>query len=122
MSTKIRLIDALERLVWTFVAAFLSSLVSVPILVEIIENSSDVSIDLSALRTMLLGALVAGLTAVANSVIILARWRLSVLPDPGAGLPGSRIRDAGFAETSAVWTIVGALAIVALALWIAGHW
>ena len=86
---KIRLLDALERLAWTFVAGFLSSLLAVPVLVEILENTSNVDIDLSALWVLLLGALVSGLTAVANALLILARWRLSVLPDPGRGLPGA---------------------------------
>lgn len=76
MSSKTR--DFLERLLWTFVAAFLGILVP-----------ASVS-DLSAWQSILASAALAGGVAVANSVLIFARYRLSVLPDPGDGIPGGR--------------------------------
>lgn len=66
--------DTLERLFWTFVAAFLGAL----------TGSAVLSLDITAVQA----AAVAGLGAVANAVLLLARWRLSVLPSPGEGLPG----------------------------------
>lgn len=66
--------DLLERLVWTFVAAFVGAL----------TGSAVLSLDVTALQA----AAMAGLGAVANAVLVFARWRLSVLPDPGEGLPG----------------------------------
>lgn len=62
----------LERLVWTFIAAAGGGLVGVPVL------------GISAWQA----AGVAGLAAVVNAVTIFARYRLSVLPNPGEGLPG----------------------------------
>lgn len=62
--------DTIERLFWTFVAAFGGGLVA-PALVP--------SIDVSAIQA----AALAGVAAVVNAVTLLARWRLSVLPDPG---------------------------------------
>lgn len=64
--------DTLERLFWTFVAAFLGTLVGTAVL----------DLGVSSLQA----AAVAGLGAVANAVLLLARWRLSVLPNPGEGL------------------------------------
>lgn len=61
--------DTAERLFWTFVAAFLGQLVGAAVL----------DLGVSALQS----AAVAGLGAVANAVLLVARWRLSVLPDPG---------------------------------------
>jgi hypothetical protein len=83
-----KLRDALERLLWTFVAAFLGALLGSPILVEVIEASANVSVDLSLLSTALVSAVLAGLVAVANAILIIARYRLSVLPNPGGGVPG----------------------------------
>lgn len=73
------LIDLAERVVWTGVAGFLAALTAAPIL--------DVSIH------ALEAAAIAGLGAAANTVLVIARWRLAVLPDPGAGLPGIRRGD-----------------------------
>ncbi len=84
----IRARDLIERIVWTFVAAFLGSLVGAPLVLQVLEGLADVSIDISALQAMLVSATFAGVTAAANVVLVIARWRLSVLPDPGAGLPG----------------------------------
>lgn len=71
-ATKIRVRDLAERVVWTVVASGLSSLVGVAF------------IDLSAAKAAALTGLAGGL----NALTIIARWRLAVLPDPGAGLPG----------------------------------
>jgi hypothetical protein len=65
-----------ERLVWTFVAAAGGSLIAPALF----------SFDVSAGQA----ALIAGTGAVLNAVTIFARARLSVLPDPGDGLPGFR--------------------------------
>lgn len=67
-----RLRDVLERLVWTVVAAVLTNLASVSLL------------DLVAWKA----AVMAGLNGLVTYVLVVARYRLSVLPDPGAGLPG----------------------------------
>jgi hypothetical protein len=64
--------DTLERLFWTLVAAFLGAL-----------GVSDL-IDISALQAALAAAASAGV----NFLLLVARARLSVLPDPGDGLPG----------------------------------
>lgn len=125
-TTQFRIVDALERLLWTFVAGFLSSLLGVPIIVEMLEGASDVSIELGVLTTMLYGAVIAGLTAVANAVLIIARWRLSVLPDPGRGLPGGTplARSAGPVDigSAIVGTVVATLltalaALLLLLIW-----
>lgn len=62
----------LERLVWSAVAAGGGALIGVPLF------------DISVWEA----AAIAGLGAVVNGVTQFARYRLSVLPDPGAGLPG----------------------------------
>lgn len=80
--------DALERLFWTFVSGFLAALLGSPVLVEVIETAADVPIDLSLVWLAIVSAIVAGLVAVANAVLILARHRLAVLPNPGEGMPG----------------------------------
>lgn len=64
--------DLLERLVWTFVSAFLGALV----------GASVLDLDVDAVQA----AALAGLGAAANALTIFARWRLSVLPNPGEGL------------------------------------
>lgn len=74
---RVRLADLAERLVWTFVAAFTSALVSPPL-----AEAAGVEMSLSALDA----AFLAGTSAVVNFLTVVARWRLSVLPDPGMGL------------------------------------
>lgn len=69
--------DTLERLVWTFVAGALGAVV----------GTAVIDIDLWQ------AAAVAGLGDVASLVLIIARTRLSVLPNPGAGLPGLPTED-----------------------------
>lgn len=70
---RIRLVDLVERVVWTTIAAGLGALVAAPL----------ISID------ALEAAIVAALGGAVNAVLVIARWRLAVLPDPGAGLPGA---------------------------------
>lgn len=74
---QVRLADLLERLLWTFVAAFTSALVSPPL-----AEVAGVEISLSALEA----AFLAGTSAVVGFFTVVARWRLSILPDPGSGL------------------------------------
>ena len=64
--------DTAERLVWTVLAAFLGAL-----------GVSD-AIDISAVQAGIAAAAAAGV----NFLLLVARARLSVLPEPGAGLPG----------------------------------
>ena len=72
-------VDMAERMFWTFVAAFMSALVSPPI-----AQAAGIDLSLTAMQA----ALVAGTSAVMNFVTVIARWRLSVLPNPGFGLDG----------------------------------
>ena len=64
--------DTAERLFWTLLAAFLGAL-----------TVSDL-LDISALQAAIAAAASAG----ANFLLLVARARLSVLPEPGEGLPG----------------------------------
>ena len=64
--------DMAERLVWTLIAAFLGAL-----------GVSDM-IDISAVQAGITAAASAGV----NFILLVARARLAVLPEPGAGLPG----------------------------------
>lgn len=84
----IRARDLAERVFWTFVSGFIGSLLGAPVVLEVIESVADVTIDVSAVQAALISATFAGVTAAANVILIIARWRLSVLPNPGAGLPG----------------------------------
>lgn len=77
--------DLLERVFWTFVAAFLASLLGTPALIAVLEAASGATIDISALQAAVVAAVLAGLAAVANLILVIARWRLSVLPNPGDG-------------------------------------
>lgn len=86
--------DTIERLFWTVVAAGGGSLIAGPLL------------GVSAWQA----AGVAGLSAAVNFVTILARKRLSVLPDPGEGLPGLPTDDDGATD------IVGAIVLIILVL------
>lgn len=81
--------DALERLWWTFVAAFLTTLLASPALLALVQalSSTAVTVDVSPVGYAVLAAALAGLIAVGNALLIIARWRLAVLPNPGAGLP-----------------------------------
>lgn len=90
-----KLRDTLERLFWTFVSAFISTLLASPALVALVEalSSTQAVIEISPLGYAVVAAAVAGLTAVANAVLIIARYRLSVLPSPGEGLPALEVRE-----------------------------
>lgn len=72
--------DMVERLVWTFVAAFTSALVSPPV-----AQAAGLNLSLTALDA----AVLAGASAVVNFITVVARWRLSVLPDPGRDCGGT---------------------------------
>ena len=71
--------DTAERLLWTVVAAFLGGL-SVGGVLDI--STTD-------------AALAAAATAGVNFVLLIARQRLDVLPEPGDGLPGLPTDDEG---------------------------
>ncbi len=77
VSDQVRLADLAERLLWTFVAAFTSALVSPPL-----AQAAGVELSLSALEA----AFLAGTSAVVSFLTVIARGRLSILPDPGSGL------------------------------------
>lgn len=64
--------DLLERVWWTAVAAATANFTAVAIL------------DIAAWKM----AVATGIAAGVNAITVIARWRLTVLPDPGAGLPG----------------------------------
>lgn len=116
----IRARDLAERVFWTFVAAFLTSLLGAQALLAVIEHVADVSIDVSALGAAVIAAAFAGLTAAGNVLLVIARWRLSVLPDPGAGLPGLPTGSDAGATTLEVALLTGmttfAIALGALLL------
>ena len=65
--------DTAERIVWTFVAAACGSLAAGPLVGVSVWQA----------------AAIAGLSAVANLLTIVARARIDALPDPGEGLPGT---------------------------------
>lgn len=67
---KVRTRDIAERVFWTFVVGALANLVGVTLL----------DVDLWK------GAVMAGLAAVINAILAIGRWRLSILPDPGAAV------------------------------------
>jgi len=90
--------DMSERLLWTVLAAFLGGL------------TVGGLVDISALDA----ALVAGATAGVNFLTIVARARLAVLPDPGAGLPGLRTDDGQSQVYGLVWLVVAVLLILLL--------
>lgn len=93
------LFDTLERLLWTVLAAFLGGL------------TVGGLVDISALEA----AIVAGATAGVNFLTIVARARLAVLPDPGAGLPGLEVDDRG----QSVWVTALVAAAVCIILLLA---
>ena len=70
--TRYRWVDLGERLLWTAVSAFLGTLVA--------GGVFDVGV------SVLAAAGIAAAGAAVNFVLVVARWRLSVLPDPGAGI------------------------------------
>jgi len=74
--TRSMMLDLAERMVWTFVAAFMSALVSPQL-----AQAAGVDFSLTAMQA----ALLAGTSSVVNFLTVIARWRLSVLPNPGRG-------------------------------------
>jgi hypothetical protein len=114
----IRARDLVERVFWTFVSGFLSALLGTPLIQAVIENVAKVQIDVSALGAALIAATFAGFAAAANVVMVIARWRLSVLPDPGAGMPGLPTnRDDGATTIEAAgMCFVAAFLVVAIVL------
>lgn len=64
--------DFLERLFWTFTVTALANVLGAALL------------DIEAWKM----AAVTGAAAVFDAITIFGRWRLSVLPNPGQGLPG----------------------------------
>ena len=76
--------DTAERLFWTFVSAFLGTFLGAPVLLAVLDAvNTGGPINLSLVATALVAATFGGVIAVANAVLLIARWRLSVLPDPG---------------------------------------
>lgn len=65
-------LDLLERVLWTAISAAAAAAIAVPVL------------DADAAKA----AIAVGITAAVNAVLVVARWRLSILPNPGDGLPG----------------------------------
>lgn len=64
-----RVVDLLERVLWSSVSAGLGTLVAGPLF------------DIDAVAA----AGVAAAAGAINAVLVIARWRLAVLPDPGDG-------------------------------------
>lgn len=64
--------DAIERIFWTAVAAAGAAVTGAALF------------DVESWRA----AAMAATAAAIDAVLLVARWRLSVLPNPGAGLPG----------------------------------
>lgn len=65
--SKVKWTDLVERVIWSFVAAALTN----------IAGAAVLGVDVWK------AAALAGLTAAVSAVLVIARWRLSVLPDPG---------------------------------------
>lgn len=69
--------DSAERLAWTLLAAFLGGL------------SVGEALDISTMDA----AVAATATAGVNFLLLVARARLAVLPEPGEGLPGLPVEE-----------------------------
>lgn len=67
-----KLRDTLERMFWTVVSACLGALPAAPVL----------NVDLWRMEAGV------AFTAASSFLLLVARSRLAVLPDPGSGLPG----------------------------------
>lgn len=87
--------DTAERLVWTVIAAAGGGLIAGPVLGVTTWQAAGT----------------AALTAAVNFVTIAARKRLTVLPDPGQGLPALPTNEGG---QSVVWVVLGVLFLVSL--------
>jgi hypothetical protein len=73
----IRARDLAERVAWSVVQAAIANLGAAAVF------------NIDAWKA----AALAGITGGVAVVSVIARWRLSVLPDPGAGLPGLPVED-----------------------------
>jgi hypothetical protein len=69
-SRTVRIRDLVERVVWTAVTSVLTNLLGA------------LAFGVAAWKAALLAAIAPTL----NAVLVIARWRLSVLPDPGAAV------------------------------------
>jgi hypothetical protein len=76
----VRIADCAERILWTAIAAGLANIGAATIL------------GVDAWKA----AVATGLAAGVNAVLVIARWRLSVLPDPGGAVAGFGVA-AGYA-------------------------
>lgn len=74
--------DSLERIFWTAVVTGLTSAPVTQVAVSIAGGSLD------GLATAGLALAAAFFGGAVNAVLLIARERLSVLPNPGGGLPG----------------------------------
>lgn len=84
METNVQWRDIAERIFWTFIAGFLGALTAPPL-------AQAIGMDLS--MTAVESAFVAGVASVATFLLALARWRLSVLPDPGSAVIEATARE-----------------------------
>lgn len=110
----IRARDLIERVFWSFVSGFLGSFLGAPLVLQVIEGVADVEISIDALQALVISAAFAGVTAAANVLTVIARWRLSVLPDPGQGLPGLPTGEAGATQRRLLCAVVAAGVLAAL--------
>lgn len=96
--------DLLERAIWTGVAAGLSA----PTVIEI--TTSITTGNVTTLQLAALSVLSAVVTALVNALTVIARYKLEILPDPGAGIP-ARARTV-VAHLKATPTEPGTLAVL----------
>lgn len=73
--------DFAERIFWTGLSVFLGA-------AGTLAGAFLVGAELSE---GMIATLTVAATAVANGILIIVRWRVSQLPDPGQGLPGYSI-------------------------------
>ena len=70
--------DLMERVFWTAVSVVFGS-------VPALAGAFVLDLDLSAGA---IAAITVAATAIANALLVLVRYRLDALPNPGEGLPG----------------------------------
>lgn len=75
---KTKLSDLLERVFWTAASVILGM---IPAAV------GEIVLDLD-LAGGVIAAITIGSTAAANGLLVVVRWKLDILPNPGDGLPG----------------------------------
>lgn len=81
-TTAFRVRDAIERCFWTGVVAVIGTAPSLQ-LAALVTN-----LDITALQTLAATGISTMLSTGINFLLVFARHRLSVLPEPGQGLPG----------------------------------